>query len=197
VICVAAKKLMTAFSGNSSVAKHTPVNTAAGPTTNSTNTGIFELRGNTLVALDDHLSAEIRISLTKCLSLKSLPANLQTGSLDLSGCTAIEYLPVGLEVAFLDLADCTSLKELPSDLRLRGGRLNLRNCAKLTQLPDNIGDVAQLDVSGCQGLRTLPLGLNVTSWIEIGGSGIKRLPAHLARISVRCGGEPIDASEMF
>lgn len=158
---------------------------------------VFERRGDALVGLDDQLIADIRVSLLECRSLTSLPAGLKTGSLDLTGCTAIEALPAGLEVAFLDLADCRALESLPADLQLRGGRLNLRNCTKLTALPANMGSVAQLDLQGCAQIRSLPEGLEVTSWIDIGGSGIDRLPVRFAHVGVRRHGVAVAPSEIF
>ncbi|MBY8825132.1 hypothetical protein [Sphingomonas colocasiae] len=170
---------------------------APSPAPSSNNPRIFERRGDPLVALDDQLEADIRVSLVDCRSLVSLPSGLRTGSLDLSGCTAIEALPAGLDVAFLDLAGCGALKALPADLRLRGGRLNVRDCTKLSALPAGMGSVAQLDLRGCTNIRALPDDLEVTSWIDIGGSGIDRLPARFAHLSIRRHGEAVAASEIF
>lgn len=163
----------------------------------STNPRIFERDADPLVALDDQLAADIRVSLVGCSALQSLPAGLTTGSLDLTGCTAIEALPGGIDVAFLDLADCTALKALPADLRLRGGRLNLRNCTQVSELPADMGSVAQLDLQGCTGITSLPEGLEVTSWIDIGGSGIDRLPARFAPVDVRRHGESVPSAAAF
>lgn len=163
----------------------------------STNPRIFERDAEPLVALDDQLAADIRVSLVGCSALKSLPAGLTTGSLDLAGCTAIETLPDGIDVAFLDLADCTALRALPADLRLRGGRLNLRNCTQVSELPADMGSVAQLDLQGCTRIEALPEGLEVTSWIDIGGSGIDRLPARLAHVDVRRHGESVASAATF
>lgn len=147
--------------------------------------GRYSIHGGSLVALDDQIDADVRIELLGCKQLKSLPADLKTGTLDLTGCTALERLPQGMDVAFLDLADCTALIELPNDLKLRGGRLNLKNCDKVQRLPDNMGSVAQLNLSGCRNITALPAGLTVTSWVDISNSGITSLPDTMAHVSVR------------
>jgi hypothetical protein len=104
---------------------------------------------------------------------------------------------LGLSVAFLDLAGCSALRSVPDDLRLHGGRLNLRDCALLTELPPDLGAVAQLDISGCLNLRGLPDGLEVTSWIDIGGSGVERLPERMNHVGVRWRGVPVPRHVVF
>ena len=195
------QKLLAMLTGKAARPAHVAPPVAATPSapvvTGSNDLRIFERHGDSLVGLDDQLAADIRVALPECRSLTSLPCGLKTGSLDLTGCTAIEGLPAGLEVAFLDLADCHALESLPADLQLRGGRLNVRNCTGLTELPANMGSVAQLDLQGCARIRSLPEGLEVTSWIDIGGSGIERLPARFAHVSVRRHGKAVAPSEIF
>jgi len=148
----------------------------------------LDRHGQDIVALEGPMNADISINLAECRSLKRLPDGIVTGTLTLSDCTALEVLPAGLSVAFLDLAGCTALRSLPEDLRLRGGRLNLRDCAQLTGLPDGLGEVAQLDLSGCLNIQDLPAGLAVTSWIDVGNSGIRTLPARFDHVGVRWNG---------
>jgi hypothetical protein len=126
-----------------------------------------------------------------------LPDDISTGTLNLSGCAALESLPARLSVAFLDLADCTALRDIPHDLQLRGGRLNLRNCTRLTTLPAGLGAVAQLNLSGCLNVREIPEGLAITSWIDIGGSGIDRLPAQFDHVAVQWNGVPVSRRIAF
>lgn len=158
---------------------------------------VLNLRGQSLVRLEPPVAADISIDLSECQALVELPSGLSTGSLNLSGCRALERLPPGLSVAFLDLADCTSLIELPADLRLRGGRLNLRNCAQLQRLPPNLGEVAQLDLSGCLNITAIPPGLRVTSWIDVGRSGIIGLPPTLDHVGLRWNGVAISRRVAF
>ncbi len=143
------------------------------------------MSGQTITAFPPHPAADIAITLRNCINLVELPDSISTGSLDLSGCVALERLPAHLAVTFLDLADCSALRELPADLKLRAGRLNLRNCMRIPQLPAGLGEVAQLDLSGCLNIRDIPADLKVTSWIDIGGSGLTGLPPHLNDVGLR------------
>ena len=158
---------------------------------------VIDLSGQDLKSFPPHPAADISITLQNCTSLVDLPDSLSTGSLNLSGCVALERLPASLNVAFLDLADCTALRELPVDLRLRAGRLNLRNCMRLTQLPPGLGEVAQLDLSGCLNIRALPDDLRVTSWIDIGGSGLTDLPPRLDHVGIRWNGIAVSRRVAF
>lgn len=158
---------------------------------------VLALRGQNLARLEPPIAADISIDLSDCRALVELPAGLSTGSLNLSGCSALERLPEGMSVAFLDLADCTSLVELPTNLQLRGGRLNLRNCAQLRRLPPNLGEVAQLDLSGCINITEIPLGLRVTSWIDVGRSGITQLPPSLDHVGLRWNGVAVSRRVAF
>ena len=158
---------------------------------------VIDLSGQDLKSFPPHPAADISITLQNCTSLVDLPDSLSTGSLNLSGCVALERLPASLNVAFLDLADCTALRELPVDLRLRAGRLNLRNCMRLTQLPPGLGEVAQLDLSGCLNISALPDDLSVTSWIDIGGSGLTDLPPRLDHVGIRWNGIAVSRRVAF
>lgn len=158
---------------------------------------ILSLRRAGIQSLPADVSASVRIDLEECRRLVELPEHLTTGTLNLTNCTALERLPAGLSVAFLDLAGCTALRSLPDDLRLRGGRLNLRDCALLTELPPALGSVAQLDISGCLNLRRLPEGLEVTSWIDVGGSGVQQLPEGFDHVGVRWRGVPVPRHVVF
>lgn len=55
------------------------------------------------------------------------------------------------------------------------GHLDLRGAVELYSLPEQL-TCESLDISNCVHLRTLPLGLHVTRWIELAGSGITHLP---------------------
>lgn len=158
---------------------------------------VISHRGAPIRALTGPVDADIRIDLQDCRNLVDLPPNITSGTLNLSGCTSLERLPARLSVAFLDLADCASLMELPSDLRLRGGRLNLRNCAQLRSLPPGLGEVAQLDLSGCMNIRSLPEDLTVTSWIDVGGSGIDSLPPRYDHVGLRWRGVAVARRVVF
>src|SRR5262249_57398280 len=69
--------------------------------------------------------------------------------------------------------------------------------ARLTGLPAGLRRLAQLDVSQCPSLRELPDELEVSSWLDVGGSGITRLPASLAGVRLRWRGVPVDERIAF
>ena len=54
------------------------------------------------------------------------------------------------------------------------GHLDLSGASELYNLPENL-TCESLDISDCINLTSLPLGLHVTHWIEVGGSGINNL----------------------
>src|SRR5205823_14193002 len=98
---------------------------------------------------------------------------------------------------FLDISGCAALRGWPERGSVRVGRLSAAGCAWLTHLPPWIGDLAQLDVSGCSNLARLPEGLRVASWVELAGSGLRELPASLAGVRVRWRGVPVDRRIAF
>lgn len=158
---------------------------------------VIDLSGQDLRTFESHPAADISINLQDCQNLTALPDSISTGSLNLSGCVALQRLPASLNVTFLDLADCSALAELPPNLRLRAGRLNLRNCMRLMQLPPGLGEVAQLDLSGCLNIVEIPDDLTVTSWIDVGGSGITGLPPHLDDVGIRWNGIAVSRRVAF
>jgi hypothetical protein len=162
-----------------------------------TKCGILVLDGTAIERLPDDLQVAHKLSARRCRHLKGLPEGLAVAVLALDDCAALERLPAGLSVAFLDLANCISLQSLPDGLRLLGGRLNVRDCGRLTRLPDRLGEVAQLDISGCLNITSIPEGLRVTSWIDIAHSGIARLPAHLQHVGLRWRGVPVSERIVF
>lgn len=147
--------------------------------------------------LPPDISVRFRLNLRGCTKLRRLPTGLKAGSLDLAGCTALEALPEGLETSFLTISDCPQLEQWPSKGSLTAGRLRARNCTGLTGLPAWLGRIAQLDLAGCAGIRELPEGLDVSSWIDIAGTGITRLPKSLAGVGLRWRGVAIDERIAF
>ncbi|MGA4554006.1 DUF6745 domain-containing protein [Methylorubrum aminovorans] len=154
------------------------------------------LDGSAIARIDDGNAITYRLSARACHRLKTLPANLRAGIVDLRDCLALETLPSGLSPAFLDLEGCSALKALPDDLSLRGGRLNIRDCALIGALPSR-GSVAALDIAGCRRIDRVPEGFRVTSWIDVAGSGLTALPPHLSGIGLRWRGVPVDARIAF
>ena len=152
----------------------------------------LNVSGTAIEELPAGLYVALRLEANQCPRLTRLPAGLKTGVLSLRECPALEALPAALEVSFLDVSGCVSLKALPDDLRIEGGRLRVRDCPRLRALPAHLGRLAQLDIAGCLNITALPEGLAVSSWIDVGGSGVTALPPHLTGVGLRWRGVPID-----
>jgi hypothetical protein len=60
-----------------------------------------------------------------------------------------------------------------------------------------MGRMAQLDLSGCLNVTSLPDDLDVTAWIDLGGSGITALPDHLRGVGLRWNGIPCTHEMIF
>lgn len=155
------------------------------------------LEGCALESLPEGLNVQFRLSLRDCKHLTRLPAGLKAGAIDLAGCSALESLPEGFETCFLDISNCPQLRTWPSRAALNVGRLRARNCTGITGLPPWITRLAQLDLSGCANVRELPAGLEISSWIDVAGTGICELPASCADAALRWRGIPIDARIAF
>jgi hypothetical protein len=157
----------------------------------------LDISGTAIEELPADMRVALRLEANQCPRLKRLPAGLSVGVLSLRECPALEALPAGLDVSFLDLSGCVSLAALPGDLKIRSGRLRVRDCPRLRALPPHIGPLAQLDIAGCLNITQLPEGLVVSSWIDIGGSGLTALPPHLAGVGLRWRGVPVDERIAF
>lgn len=87
-----------------------------------------------------------------------LPDNLTVTRLTLDGCSALSVLPRGLRCDELSLRE-TRIKTLPGDLHVEY-HLDLSRCEQLEELPVGL-KVGSLVLRGCTSLRRLPEGLEV------------------------------------
>jgi hypothetical protein len=159
----------------------------------------LSLKGTRIAALPAGLRVRYRLDLEGCIELAALPAGLRVSWLILGGCTGLTALPEGLDVEFLDLRGYARLADWPEGARVRMGHLNLRGCRRLATLPDSMGRerLAQLDVTDCAALTSLPEGLQVGSWIELARSGLTALPRSMADTPIRWNGVAIDRRIAF
>jgi hypothetical protein len=67
------------------------------------------------------------------------------------------------------------LHRWPKRLTVRHGHLNLAGTS-FTRLPSGVRRVAGLDLRDCAGITRLPDDLEVMSWLDVGGSGVTGLP---------------------
>lgn len=143
------------------------------------------------------LKVRNRLVLRDCTALEELPEGLSVGSLILTGCSSLKALPENLTVDFLDVSDCLELTDWPKNAKVTVGRFSARNCIQLRELPPWVVNVSQLDLSGCTELRSIPEGVRVSSWIDIGGTALKSLPASMAGVQIRWRRVPIDERIAF
>jgi hypothetical protein len=133
----------------------------------------FELQAQDLFITElPSLKVSYRMDLSGCFRLASIPEDLEVGTLVLRGCTSLVRLPDGLTVNFLDVTSCTALTHLPTHGAVRGGRLLARGCDRLETIPSWLTTVGRLDVSECPLITDLPAGIEITDWLDIGGSGV-------------------------
>jgi hypothetical protein len=151
---------------------------------------------SSLIALPDDLQVEFRLDLRDSQRLTRLPMNLRVGSLVLRGCTALEQLPERLDVCFLDVQGCRGMRRWPRRAMVRHGHLNLGGTG-FSELPPGVRQIAQLDLRDCPAITALPEGLQVHSWLDVGGSGIRHLPETLQDVPLRWRGVAVSARIAF
>lgn len=157
----------------------------------------LNLQGQPLVELPEGTQVEFKLNLTGCEQLRRLPANLTVSTLVLTNCRSLTSLPENLRVNFLQLDGCTALRHWPQGAEVVNGWVRARDCTALEQLPSSLGPLSSLDVRNCRRLISVPAGVQVSSWIDIGGTGITSLPESLSHIGLRWRGVPVTAQIAF
>lgn len=151
----------------------------------------LDLHQSAVTHLPDDLRVDYRLNLEGCTKLESVPDGLKTGTLILTGCTGLSKLPEELDLCFLDVSDCPQLVDWPKKGKVRFGRLTARNCTGFTELPAWLTRISQLDVSGCASLKSLPEGLQITSWVDITNTSVSDLPESIDETQLRWRGIPV------
>jgi hypothetical protein len=157
----------------------------------------LDLAETDIEELPEGLSVQFGLRLRGCRKLRRLPVGLSVGSLDVSDCTLLEGLPEGFSASFVDISGCPQIESWPQNATLSVGRLRARNCTGLTSLPKWLGRLSQLDIPDCSQIATLPEGLEVTSWIDLAGTGIRSLPDSLTGVGLRWRGVTVDERIAF
>ena len=158
------------------------------------------LTGTPIRTLPEDLSVRMRLDLTRCDRLESLPNGLTVGSLTLRGCNSLRALPEGLDVWFLDLSGCWAFEQWPQVAQIRSGHLQLRGCTAVRELPSYLKVLSALNVCDCPNLQRLPDELVVSGWLDLGRSGLTEesaLPVGLSRTQLRWAGVAIDRRIAF
>ena len=157
----------------------------------------LDATGSNLTTLPDSIRIESQLILDDCAKLESLPKGLECGSISLRNCGYLSELPERLNTWFLDMSDCRRFCGWPARAKIERGILRLRNCIELQSLPSWLGRLGQLDLSGCVGLNEVPEGVQVTAWIDVGGTGITSLPESLAGVPLRWRSVPVSERIAF
>lgn len=150
-----------------------------------------------LNSLPNDIRVECRLNLDNCPKLEALPEGLTTGSVSLRNCPLIRSLPENISTWFLDLSDCRQFQIWPENGTIHRGHIHLRNCGLLQYLPPWLESLAQLDISGCEQLESIPEGLKISSWADIAGTSVSKLPNSLQNVSLRWRGVPINQRIAF
>ena len=157
----------------------------------------LSLVGCQMTALPSGVRIAGELDCTNCTALTTLPDGLSVPTIRLAGCFSLERLPEGLSCHFLDLTDCTGIADWPAAGQIDVGRATLRGCGQLRSLPEWFGLLAQLDLRDCANLRELPKSLRITSWIDVAGTRIRKLPPSLDGVPLRWRGVSIDRRIAF
>jgi hypothetical protein len=157
----------------------------------------LDATGARLRQLPADLKIESRLVLDNCRNLLALPEGLTAGSISLRGCSSLRALPEKINTWFLDLTGCAGFETWPEQGTIHHGSLILRSCTSLRSLPPWIGRLSQLNLAGCIQLNEIPDGISVSSWVDIGGTGIRDLPPSMAGAALRWRGVRIDERIAF
>jgi hypothetical protein len=150
-----------------------------------------------LKSLPADLKIDGRLVLNNCKELAKLPEGLSAGSISLQNCVSLSALPEGLSTWFLDMTGCSHFETWPENGSINHGSLILRNCIGVRSLPRWIGRLAQLNLAGCVQISEIPNGIEVSSWVDIGGSGVTHLPQGLYGAPLRWRGVRVNERIAF
>jgi hypothetical protein len=157
----------------------------------------LELQNTTIEEFPEGVCVDHRLDLQGARLLRSLPKGLKVGCLNLRDCVSLQQLPEELDCSFLDISGCTSLESWPQHANVSVGRFAARGCLQLRDLPPWLHSIAQLDLRDCANIRNLPDDLNVSSWIDVAGTRIRSLPAQLKGVQLRWRGVAVDERIAF
>jgi hypothetical protein len=157
----------------------------------------LDASGSRVRGLPENIQIDGRLVLDNCQRLRSLPKGLTAGSISLRNCSSLETLPEKLSTWFLDLTACSNFASWPKEANINRGALVLRNCTSIASLPSWLGRLSQLDLGGCVQIQEIPNGVSVSSWVDIGGTGIRSLPPSMEGATLRWRGVRINERIAF
>ena len=157
----------------------------------------LNLAGQPIASLPTSLRVEFKLDLTGCTSLTELPRGLAASTIILANCTRLAALPEDLRSNFLQLDGCRAMRHWPESAQVTCGWVRARGCAALERLPQVLGPLASLDLRDCRRIDSIPAGVVVRSWMDIGGTSITGIPETLRGVALRWRGVPITPQIAF
>lgn len=150
-----------------------------------------------LVILPSGFRVMHKLCLAGSTRLEHLPEGLSVSVLDLTGCTSLAALPENLSVDFLTLDGCAALKHWPEAARVSIGSVSARGCSALPGVPASLGPLTSLNLRDCARIERLPEGIQVRSWLDIGGTRVVSLPESLTGVGLRWRGVSVTHQTAF
>jgi len=157
----------------------------------------LELPKTPITSLSSKFKVYNRLNLTDSKKLKRLPKNLECNQLILTNCTALTELPHGLRVRALIISGCTGIRSLPPDMIVEDMEFVANGCENLQHIEGIFQNLTRMDLRGCTLLRTIPDGVQVNRWIDIGNTNVKDLPESLKHVQYRWNGINIDTKTAY
>jgi hypothetical protein len=157
----------------------------------------LELQNSPIVSLSEKFKIYNRLNLTHSKKLKKLPRDLECNQLILTNCTSLTELPHGLRVRALIISGCTGLRNLPPDMIVEDMEFVANGCNNLQHLDGIFQNLTRMDLRSCILLRTIPDGIEVNRWVDIGNTHVRDLPESLKHVSFRWNGITIDTKTAF
>ncbi|MEM6282958.1 MAG: DUF6745 domain-containing protein [Chloroflexota bacterium] len=117
------------------------------------------------------------LHLDNCTALTRLPDKLSVGRLDMTGCTA--FTTWGNNGTLLDIDTSRNDSHAWWINRSAGRTVILNGCSNITYLPDWMRSLHYLDIRNCARLMQLPETLRYVQHFEIGDSGLRYRPPNL------------------
>jgi hypothetical protein len=150
-----------------------------------------------LVELPPGIKVSQKLDLSGSKLLERLPAGLSAPVLVLTNCSRLTALPANLRADFLTVDGCTTLKDWPESAKVSIGMVSARGCTSLRTLPATLGPLTSLNLRDCAQVREIPSGIQVRSWIDIGGTRVDRLPGSLEGVGLRWRGVAVTPQIAF
>jgi len=154
-------------------------------------------KNSSLTELPANLQVSHKLDLSGSKQLDRLKDGLSVSVLVLTDCTRLEALPENLRVDFLTLDGCSALKHWPESAKVSIGAVSARGCTGLTALPNGLGPLTTLNLRDCARIEQLPEGTQVRAWVDIGGTKIEGLPQSLTCTGLRWRGVSVTPQIAF